>query len=422
MPPQSLKYFHRERLDQLIEWYGTGVFCYLVAAIVLLGTGRIEWSSPRISITSWSISRTTFFFWLGWKLLVAARERRLEIDWLKFPIPVSLLVFFALVAISLLPDFHAAGDFRYLFFGCAHALMVIDLCREPKRRRLLFLLLGLLPGLVTLRGIVSHPDILTLDPMRRLGFPLDHANTAGYLFAMSLPLALALILSEKGSLRALSIVSFAAQFIGLVLTYSRGSWVAWAASMVFLLVVSKRWKLVVCLLLVPALLYIFVKPLQDRALTLARPQADAALTDRMRIMRGALELGYEHPVRGIGYGRGRLKEALRPTYEGTADENSPIWHAHNVYIELFAETGILGLGAFLWLLAQAFFRVMRQAGCTQEGQAAILLIALGATWIAAAVAGLGDVPFYHHEPRIFLFTLLGLSSIVDMSGRAMQRR
>jgi putative inorganic carbon (hco3(-)) transporter len=413
MPADALKYFPADRLDKLIEWYGTALLFFLLAAVVLLGTGRIELFSPKVSITSWSISRTTFFFWLGWKLLIAMRERRLQIDRLKGPIPLSLFLFFVLVALSLMPDFHAAGDFRYLFFGCVHALMVIDLFKDPKRAHLLFLLLGLLPGLLTVRGILGNPSVLSLDPMSRLGFPLDHPNTAGYLFVMSIPLALGLILSEKRTLRALAMVSFAAQLAGLVLTYSRGAWLAWIASMVFLLVISKRWRLILCLLLVPAVLYAFVKPLQERALTLMTPQTDIALNDRMRVMKGALELGYENPILGIGYGRGRLKEALKPTYEGTADETSPIWHAHNVYVELFAETGILGLGAFLWLMARAFSRVMRQANSAKD-EKAIIWIALGAAWVGFVVAGLGDVPFYHHEPRIFFFTLLGLSSVVDM--------
>jgi putative inorganic carbon (HCO3(-)) transporter len=191
--------------------------------------------------------------------------------------------------------------------------------------------------------------------------------------------------------------------------------------MVFLLVISRRWKLILCLLLVPAVLYTFVKPLQERALTLMTPQTDVALNDRMRVMKGALELGYENPILGIGYGRGRLKESLKQTYEGTADETSPIWHAHNVYIELFAETGILGMGAFLWLMAQVFSRVMRRAHSAKD-EKAMILFALGAAWVAFAVAGLGDVPFYHHEPRIFFFTLLGLSSLVDAPAVSIHRR
>src|SRR5919108_5734355 len=41
MPAESLKYFPADRLDKLIEWYGTALLFFLLAAVVLLGTGRI---------------------------------------------------------------------------------------------------------------------------------------------------------------------------------------------------------------------------------------------------------------------------------------------------------------------------------------------------------------------------------------------
>ena len=52
---------------------------------------------------------------------------------------------------------------------------------------------------------------------------------------------------------------------------------------------------------------------------------------------------------GVGYGRGRLKEALRGDSRDQGGEYNPIAHTHNVYLELFAETGLFGLGIFLWL-------------------------------------------------------------------------
>ncbi|HWX77711.1 MAG TPA: hypothetical protein VNY32_09540, partial [Candidatus Acidoferrales bacterium] len=114
-------------------------------------------------------------------------------------------------------------------------------------------------------------------------------------------------------------------------------------------------------------------------------------------------------------GRGRLKEALRQSYRGTANENSPIWHTHNVYVELFAETGIIGLAAFFWLLGCTGYLVLRRA--YSEGRASrIILLGLAGSWIAAAITGFGDVPFYHHETRIFFFTLLGLAFVADRTG------
>jgi O-antigen ligase len=235
---------------------------------------------------------------------------------------------------------------------------------------------------------------------------MDHPNTAGYVLSMSIPLAAVLVLSETGWLWGLSAASCAVQVFGLILTYSRGAWLGWVGAMLFMVAVSKRWKAMLCILIVPLLLFIFVKPLRDRALTVANPAADPAISERVRLMTDALRLGAENPILGIGYGRGRLKEALRHEYQGTVNEKSPIWHAHNVYIELFAETGLVGLGAFLWLLGRTHCEIIRLY--SKQRLAPTMILGLGAAWTAAAVTGLADVPFYHHETRIFFFSVVGM--------------
>ena len=398
-------------MDKYLEWYGRGLFVSVLIAVALLGTGRLE----LFSSSAWSISRATFFSWLAWKLIIAIRYGRWQTNLFKRPIPFSLLVFFIVVTISLLPDFHEPGDFRYFFFGCGHAVMIMDLCENQRRAHWLYLLLALLPGVLTLRGILHDPSVLSFEQTRRFGFPLDHPNTAGYVFSMSIPLALALVRTERGPLRAVGMLSCGAQLLGLILTYSRGAWLGWAASMIFLAVAWKQWKEISIILGALLLAYTFASPLRDRLLTFTQPQADIAMNLRMQVMSDSLRLGAKNPVLGIGYGRGRLKEALRQGYQGTANENNPIWHAHNVYVELFAETGVVGLGAFLWLLGITGFTILRRA-YSEEDTNRIRLLGLGGAWIAVAVTGLGDVPFYHHETRIFFFTLLALAFVSERAG------
>jgi O-antigen ligase len=397
-----------QSVERWIGWYDKALSVCLIVSVSLVGLGRFALFSEAIRISAWSISRTAFIFWLAGKIVKTVRGGGSQADFLRHPIPFSLIVFFLTVAVSLLPDFRAGGDFRYFMFGCMHALMIMDLFRSPARSRWLLLLLALLPAVLTLRGVLHDPSVLTLDRMRRLGFPLDHPNTAGYLFSMSIPLAAALVLAERGWLRWLGAASCAAQLLGLVLTYSRGAWLGWGAAMLFLLALTKRWKALLGVLMVPLLLVIFVEPLRSRALSVTNPSVDPAIRDRARFMGDTLELGYNNPLGGIGYGRGRLKEALRQSYKGTADEKSPIWHAHNVYIELFAETGVIGLAAFLWLLGRAYVEMLRLANRSHGGER-IWVLGLAAAWTGAAVTGFADVPFYHHETRIFFFTLLALA-------------
>ena len=154
-------------MDKVIAWWGKGIFVSLCVSIVLLGTGPLDSSLPRVSVSAWSVSRTTFFIWLIWRLLIWVRYGSSQLGFPRHAVPIPLLLFFAFVTLSLLPDFHRVADYRYFFLGAMHYLMILDFCSDQKRWRLIFHLLALLPGLLAVRGILYDPLVLELDQMRR---------------------------------------------------------------------------------------------------------------------------------------------------------------------------------------------------------------------------------------------------------------
>ncbi|HEX2933406.1 MAG TPA: O-antigen ligase family protein [Candidatus Binatia bacterium] len=399
-------------MQKVITWWERGLIAALVLSIALLGTGRLE--SPLGSIGAWSVSRTTFFFWIGFKLLLMIRG-----GWAASGLPrlralVPLYCFFLVATVSLLPDFREPGDYRYFFFGSFHAVMLVDLFSGKTQSRWLPLLAGIGPIIFVVRGIIHDPEILSLSLDHRFSFPLDHGNTAGYVLAMSIPLALAARVAKPVWRPAVAWASCAGQVFGLILTFSRGAWVGWGAAILCFLATTKKWKWVAVLLAVAGTAILISPELQRRVTTFARPAADEAMRTRLQFMRGALKAGLENPILGVGYGRGRLKEAVRPHLQGTGLESSPIWHSHSLYTELFAVTGFLGLTAFLWLIGDVFYRLSRATVRNEEGER-LLGYGLVSSWVAAVVTGIGDVPFYHHETRIFFFTLVAFAHIYDFS-------
>ena len=226
-------------------------------------------------------------------------------------IPIPLVLFFTFVTISLVPNFHPIGDYRYFFLGSMHYLMILDFSSDRKRWRLIFYLLALSPVLLAARGILYDPLVLELDQMRRFGYPLPHPNIAGYLFAMTLPLCLAIAVSERGRMRVLSLLSGSGQLLALILTYSRGSWLGWGASILSFGVMLKRWREIWVILTVVGILLSLATPLQERLFSLVSPQTDFSIKERMQAMAAGLKLGLEHPVLGVGYGRSQLRAGIR---------------------------------------------------------------------------------------------------------------
>ncbi len=238
----------------------------LGVSVALIGVGRIEFASGGFSVSAWSVSRTAFFFWLGFKLFLLGRMGWTMGSGFDLKQLVPLGPFFLVVTLSLLPDFRQSGDYRYFFFGCAHAVMLVDVFSRAPQRRWLPVILGLTPLVLVLRGFAHDPSILTFSLSRRFAFPLDHANTAGYLFAMSTPLCAVVAIASQGWWRRVSVVSCVSQVLALFLTFSRGAWLGWAAGAVFLTIVSRKWIILALFLLSTAtcVAHLFIDPRSAR--------------------------------------------------------------------------------------------------------------------------------------------------------------
>ncbi len=359
-------------------------------------------------MSAWSVSRTTLGFWFVLKLIVQIRQGWPSVDRKAVWPFTPLLFFFAVVSLSIIPDFRSTGDYRYLAWAVGHALMVVDIFRRADRQKWLLRLMALAPLIVVLRGVIHAPEIFDFALAHRFGYPLDHPNSAGYLLAMSFPLGLAVAIAESGWWSWSALLSCTGQILALLLTYSRGAWLGWTGAMIFFGMATRQWRYLVVTLALVAVCVAGLPSLRERLVSVVQPHSDGSISERLELLGDTLRLGMDHPILGIGYGRGRLKAGLRANYQETYGDTRPIWHAHNVYGELFAETGLLGLGAFLWMIVYTLNRLFRSALRRSSVQRHVGY-AIAASWIAAALTGLGDIPFYHHEPRVFFFSLFALA-------------
>lgn len=95
----------------------------------------------------------------------------------------------------------------------------------------------------------------------------------------------------------------------------------------------------------------------------------ASFHQRLLIWSSAWQMGLESPLLGKGWG---LFELFYPFYQGSLLYNfetirpfrTHANNAHNELLEIFSQSGLLGVGAYLWLLAvlaAAFYRYYRNA-------------------------------------------------------------
>jgi len=350
-------------------------------------------------------------------LALAARRRPLL--WDRTPLDLPILLFVATVAFSVLvspfPGM-AAGSTALLgvLICLGYGAVVRSAARKPDfpMRMVEAMAAGTVAGAVW--GIVNH---------RVTGMPADTGggyNALGTMLVLGLPLLLALAVRRRGWGFLIFGAGAAVTAIGLVLTFARGAWLGGLAGLaVFLACVPRPTRLLLLALLLLTLaigrfgLTGAVPALGARAesipdLTLNR--------DRIAIWRAALQIFRDHPVVGTGLGtftmvypRYRLPEDREPV------PSRPF--AHNIFLNIAAEGGVLGVLSFASVIALALWwgaRWIRQSPADEGVIAAGVVAALVGVLVHQQVDG--TVMRFHIG--LGMWMLLGLIS----AGAARLRR
>lgn len=245
---------------------------------------------------------------------------------------------------------------------------------------------------------------------------LDWYAKAGLYLAVVLPIVGGALLATRSAPgRAALGALLIAGLIGLAMTMSRGAWVAAAAAaIVFALLVERRLFIV---FFASALVAWIALPVSYRARVFSIVEFQrymesgptAPLGNRSIAWRCGLEMAGEHPLLGSGPGERHFQEtfAQKPYAKGAAED---VKHAHNVYLQLLVETGIIGLAAFLWVLVTmtilAVRRWRRAESAWSRGIAAGIAASLSALW----VYGFSD--HYYSCPHGEVTTLFWMLGVV----------
>lgn len=140
---------------------------------------------------------------------------------------------------------------------------------------------------------------------------------------------------------------------GLAFSLSRGGMLGFATGILLLLVLwpRARWAVGVCATVLVALTIAGANPLLGseavevvgERLASIGETGNTSTNRRPELFAAAAEMTVEHPFFGIGVNQFSEHSAQR----GMTERGLPHETAHNVYLSLSAETGLLGLGAFL---------------------------------------------------------------------------
>ena len=379
--------------DSITEWC-----LYVLVFAVTFSNSIVEIASTVMIVT--------------WGLGVILRK---DFRKLKFPAALILAAYFAWVLLSCFNSAHSSESFRGIFKALQYSFIFMVAATQvwtgPKIKKFLYIVIGAvvfvgvdgmfqyITGTDFIRGRTLIPD----DYLRRISASFIHPNDFGaYLMVMASLLVSMLIFSKNGLKRTLMFSSgLAIVTVCLFLTASRGAWMSFAAA--FITVGMLKGKRIAALFVV-ILISIFVfMPSQTRQRIYETANFESGTTwERVMIWQGNVNMIKEHPV--LGFGVNTYSKHF-PDYkpEGYPDDR----YAHNCYLQMASEIGIVGAMLFLVFIAVALFSSFKRIVSMPDGERKSLAVGLFGGSVGFVLNSAVDTHLYSLTLAVFFYILLG---------------
>lgn len=263
-----------------------------------------------------------------------------------------------------------------------------------------------------LRGVAADPASVDMSLALNAGMPgrvcsfFGNANTFAQVLLLLLPLTLALALSSRRMVsRLFAAGAFCLGVTALGMTYSRAGWIGFACAMAVMVFLWNPRRLAVlaalCVLAAPFL----PGSIWNRILTIGM-LSDSSTASRFPLYRTALRIIRERPLSGAGLGVGAVQEYVK--LRGFDQVPAYFVHSHNLWLQVWAETGLLGIVSFTGAVLWGVKRAARAVRHSPDSAARTITCAACASLCGAMVCGLAD--YLWSYPRVmcmfwFVFAL-----------------
>jgi O-antigen ligase len=344
---------------------------------------------------------------------IEAWRQRLTLEW-RTPLTLGAVLFIIAGAISVViaPDRRAAlGLYRaYILEPIAFFAVLSFVVRAWSQARLILGGLAIsgmavcIPNaLVVLQAIRDHTLNVAVAP------PVVIYQTANAIALLVVPLiavAAALVTYAPDIRdRLASAVFLLVAVPEVVLSFSRGGYLAVLTIGLLLGATHRARAWLVPATTVAAIAVSRVPPIASRLghqVDLTDP--NNSLDDRFRLWGATIRMLRDHPV--FGTGLSGFKRTIDPYRNGNYTEQ--LIYPHNIVLNFWTETGILGLAAFAWILVQAV-RVAWDGFRKSFDEWKPLHLGVLLAIAGILVHGLVDVPYWKNDLSLEFWVLLGLS-------------
>ena len=376
---------------------------------------------------------TAIFLWM----LKRALGYRSEELWMMLPkteLNNALMVFFAVNAVSMILSVNFALSWRGLFgkefkFIAIYFIMLEVISSRIRLRTFLTFIIASAvlimadAGIQYFRGV----DFLKGYVLNTFSASFSTTNSFAAWLIVIIPLFLGLLATSKiigKSFKVLLLILTALMTTCLLITYSRGAWLGFliAICLVFWYLIKNfalKTKLL-CLTSGICLLFIFLfspQPIQSRIEAFHNWKLGQTVGQRIKsswhggknplqfrfnLWKEALRITRDYPLTGCGLNTYSIVVRNYKSFEGGAI------YPHNSYLQMAAETGLLGLGSFLWVLFVFFRKGFRFVNNKRNP----LVLGLISGIMAFLIQSFFDTNLYSLQLVVLFWFMMGLAMAV----------
>lgn len=324
--------------------------------------------------------------------------------------------------------------------------LVANLCANDRDLDKLVWAVALSGCVAAIYGILQHFGYDFMDweqvaatPVERGPSTFGHANFAAHFFIIAIPLTVVLAIRQKSYLlRGIAVLPVLAMVGHLLISGARGAalGIALAAAIVTAVLLRRQGRTTgadeevsrvqipkmamaaVCVLLVATACVIVVKAWRVK-------ESDALAFEegqgifRVRLWGTGARVFMDKPV--LGCGAGNYEVASMPYWddweqENFVNNNKMSYHVHNEYIETLAEQGIIGFGAFLFLIVAALHESFQISKSRDSRGGPLYGFAFLAAIVAVAVDSIFNFDLHTPAAAFSFWMMLGMITFLA-SGR-----
>jgi len=383
-----------------------------------------------------------------WWLRMINRE---EIKFISTPLNFPILSFIAICVVSLIWSnsfFVSLKELPLFLAGPLLYFIITNNINDEKQINRVLNSILIIGGLFGIYGILQYNGIDFSFWIRNIGrqqvFGLfGNVNYFAEYLIVPLPLAISLFFATRNRThKILLLVGILAIGGSLILTFTRGSYLAIGISSIFMffLYLASRGKgfikehkkifiLVLALIILVTFLFTLPNSLNKSGTVISKVKSRISIsqfTKGSSLKRREAIWGFtalmikDRPFMGLGIGTYKYNSLKYQAKFFEQGQNRSLYpygfatKAHNEYLQLWAELGIVGLGIFIWLIICYFNCGIKFLKKIKDDYKQGIIIGLMGAIVAVLVDGIFGFPLHLPATIILFWMALGLTVAVGL--------